>query len=63
MAAVALRDRVQRALRAPDRTEHERVDDAIKTIEEEVDNVSRRLLVIDPEWELIRRKDDPVPVP
>lgn len=58
MAAVALLDRVRLARNAPDRTEKQRVDDAIDTIESEVDSVSRRLAVIDPEWQLIVREKE-----
>lgn len=57
MAAVALIDRVQRQLRAPGRTEQERVNDAIESIAEEVDYVTQRLAVIDPEWELLARQE------
>lgn len=57
MASVALLDRVQRLLRTPDRTEEERVHDAVEAIADEVDEVSRRLRVIDPEWELMAREE------
>jgi hypothetical protein len=57
MASVALLDRVQRLLRTPDRSEEERVHEAVDVIAEEVDEIGRRLRVIDPEWELVARQE------
>lgn len=56
MPDVSLLDRVQRLLRTPDRSEEERVHDAVEAIASEVDEVNRRLSVIDPEWELLARE-------
>lgn len=52
---MALLDRVQRILWAPGRSQEERVNAAIETIADELDQVTDRLKVIDPEWELIAR--------
>lgn len=56
MAAVALLDRVQRFLPDYRREEDDRVRVAVEVIAGEVDEVSRRLAVLDPEWELMARE-------
>lgn len=56
MTSVALRDRVERILGTPGRSDVVRMNDAIEEVAAEVDQVTRRLAVIDPEWELIARE-------
>lgn len=61
MATVALRDRVQRILASPHGSADERMREAIDQVAEEVDVVTGRLAVIDPEWELLARERIDVP--
>lgn len=52
---MSLRERVQAILWQPDEDEEDRVHRAIEEIAGDVDRVSSRLAVIDPEWEVITR--------